>query len=781
MSYSGRIRTAVDVWRGDHDRTLPDDRVGKACSHWPVPAAWRPGGHALQAGVGQPAFPGRSMRVWALLILLMLIDGVISGWNIGRTPYASFYVDAARSMSLDRRALAFGAFDPSATITLDKLSGFLVPQVLSTWLFGFHRWSVMLPQVIEGMITVLAAYVIGARWKGAGVGLFAALAMTTTPLLTSMFGRSSEDCLITMGLALAFWCWQSAILSGRLVPLLCSCGWVAVGFQAKMMQAWFIIPALAVGYLLAAPNPVSQRIRRAVLAGVVTIVLSLSWMTAIQLVRTSERPYIDGTTSNNSFAMVFGFNGFDRVFPNVIPGAVDAAAPVITGPAKGPGTGGTILGRAQQGSLLKLVQPIYATQVGWLYPLVAAGILLGLRPAVASFRRRRSAAASPEAEELTPGLAPPDRSGQADGPPLSRLGARSRAISGNGARSTGTSDPGGAATQRRWNASTGTTLAITLWLATVAAFVTVAPIPHTSYLAAVTVQIAVLAAAGLIEGAGMWLRHRSRADRSLAAALLALQTGWACVVMAYSGVAPRFLLPLVAVAGFGTAALLSRASKSRTATQLLLGCSAVAVFMAPACWTSFNITTTNAAYDDAHGGPAQSGPNFGHPALSAGGQQFVVANPLQSIADPVLSPAEQALVTYLKARTPAGATLMTTDSWRQAEPYIVDDGLNVTAVGGYTGQAPTPTVPETMAFINDKHWSFFLIHDLSGQQTNRGTYLTRDVIHPPGMFDGVTALTLRNWLTTHCTVIPAVDYELQGLHLTAQTLYHCPPGPPKAP
>jgi Dolichyl-phosphate-mannose-protein mannosyltransferase len=117
--------------------------------------------------------------------------------------------------------------------------------VLSIWVFGVHPWSTMLPQVVEGMITALAAYVVGARWKGSATGLLAAATTATTPSLSAMFGRSSEDALITMALACALWCWQSAILSG-LPPLLGSCPWVAVGFQANMLQARFIIPALGI-------------------------------------------------------------------------------------------------------------------------------------------------------------------------------------------------------------------------------------------------------------------------------------------------------------------------------------------------------------------------------------------------------------------------------------------------------------------------------------------------------------------------------------------------------
>ena len=160
--------------------------------------------------------------------------------------------------------------------------------------------------------------------------MLAALAMATTPLLASMFfGHLMEDGLLTMSLALALLCWAVGSAEWpELSSLLLSAGWVAIGFQAKMMQAWLIVPGLAAGYLLGAPHPLAQRLRRGVLAGAVTVGLSLSWMTAIQLIPAADRPYIDGSTNNNAYSMVFGDNGFNRLVPNLIPGAIGDTSPV---------------------------------------------------------------------------------------------------------------------------------------------------------------------------------------------------------------------------------------------------------------------------------------------------------------------------------------------------------------------------------------------------------------------------------------------------------------------
>lgn len=51
-------------------------------------------------------------------------------------------------MSVSWKAFFFGASDRLATITLDKLAGFLIPQALSARIFGFSPISLAVPQII---------------------------------------------------------------------------------------------------------------------------------------------------------------------------------------------------------------------------------------------------------------------------------------------------------------------------------------------------------------------------------------------------------------------------------------------------------------------------------------------------------------------------------------------------------------------------------------------------------------------------------------------------------
>ena len=131
---------------------------------------------------------------WArpLLLAIAAVAALLYAWNITHAGLAPLYSVAVESMSENWKAFFYGAFDPKATITIDKLALFL-PQALSARLFGFHQWSLALPQVIEGVISVLVMYRVVRRWAGVLPGLLTALLFTLTPIAASMFGHSMED------------------------------------------------------------------------------------------------------------------------------------------------------------------------------------------------------------------------------------------------------------------------------------------------------------------------------------------------------------------------------------------------------------------------------------------------------------------------------------------------------------------------------------------------------------------------------------------------------------
>ena len=79
-----------------------------------------------------------------------------------------------------------------------------------------------------------------------------------------------------------------------------------------MIEAWAVLPAFGLAYVIAAPGPVSRRLGRLAIAGVVTVAVSLSWMTAVTLIPAADRPYVDGSRHDSVYEQVFAYNGVYR-------------------------------------------------------------------------------------------------------------------------------------------------------------------------------------------------------------------------------------------------------------------------------------------------------------------------------------------------------------------------------------------------------------------------------------------------------------------------------------
>ncbi|MBO0804753.1 MAG: glycosyltransferase family 39 protein [Nocardiopsaceae bacterium] len=377
--------------------TCPDPSPGEKVPSWKV---WR-------SPPGQPA--------WARPALLGIaaVAALLYALNIVHAGYAPLYSSAVKTMSQSWKAFLFGGLNSQAT--LDKLPGSFMVQALSARIFGYHAWSLALPQVIEGVISTLVMYRIVRRWAGAAPGLLAAGLFATTPIVASMFGHSMEDGALVMCLVLAADSAQRAMIEARLRSLLWAGFWIGIGFQAKMLEAWMLLPALALAYLLTAPGSLRRRLWHLAAAGLVMLAVSFSLIAVYTLTPASDRPYISGSTDNSALAMVFGYNGLGRFGINV-PGAENinaglAPGAVTTGnkPPAGsveprPGSGShaesssaraghsPVPSSAVQANMVggtnsgwdKLFGGRFGPEAGWLYPIALLTLAAGLW-----WRRRR--------------------------------------------------------------------------------------------------------------------------------------------------------------------------------------------------------------------------------------------------------------------------------------------------------------------------------------------------------------------------------------------------------
>jgi len=97
---------------------------------------------------------------WARPALLMItaVALVVHGWDVHRMQLHLYYETAVKSMSSNWTAFLYGTVDPAATLTMDKVPGVFWVQALSARLFGFSSWSVLLPQLLAGAVTILVLY-----------------------------------------------------------------------------------------------------------------------------------------------------------------------------------------------------------------------------------------------------------------------------------------------------------------------------------------------------------------------------------------------------------------------------------------------------------------------------------------------------------------------------------------------------------------------------------------------------------------------------------------------
>ncbi|MGO9196742.1 MAG: ArnT family glycosyltransferase [Acidimicrobiales bacterium] len=256
----------------------------------------------------------RDQPSWArpALFGIAAVAAFLYAWRAG-SYLEIYYAAAVRSMSMSWHDFVFGAFDPAGTVSLDKLPGAFWLQALSVRVFGLHTWAIILPQVLEGTLTVVVGYRVVRRLSGAIAGLVAASVLVISPATVTLDRGNISDTLMVLLLVLAANAAVSAVVTGHVRHLLLAGAWLGLAFQAKMIEAWFVLPALALVYLVAAPAGWWRRALGVVAMALAAGVVSLSWMGYVSLTPASHRPYVDGSRDNSVFQQVFVYNGFGRI------------------------------------------------------------------------------------------------------------------------------------------------------------------------------------------------------------------------------------------------------------------------------------------------------------------------------------------------------------------------------------------------------------------------------------------------------------------------------------
>lgn len=262
----------------------------------------------------------RALRRWQpwALAAICVVAAVLYAWDIaGGQVGNSYYSAAVKSMSSSVTNFLFGSFDAYGVFTVDKPPMSLWPQVVSVWIFGFHGWALLLPQVVEGVAAVVLLHRTVRRWAGENVALLAALILTLTPITVAINRDNNPDTLLVLLLVASAYALTRSLQAEQGGPrtrwLLWCAFFIGCGFVTKMLQAWIVVPGFAAAYLVGSAAPVRRRILDVLAAAGVLIVSSFWWVALVDL-WPGEKPYIGGSEDGTALDLILGYNGFGRVF-----------------------------------------------------------------------------------------------------------------------------------------------------------------------------------------------------------------------------------------------------------------------------------------------------------------------------------------------------------------------------------------------------------------------------------------------------------------------------------
>ncbi|MEV7213602.1 glycosyltransferase family 39 protein [Kitasatospora cineracea] len=332
-SWAGRLRTLpARTWRG-----RPDD------PRWV-----------------RPAFLG-----------LLLATAVLYFWNLTASGWANaFYSAAVQAGSVSWKAMFFGSSDSANFITVDKPPLSLWPMALSARLFGLSSFSVLAPQVLMGVGTVATVYAALRRRFTPLAGLVAGAALALTPVAALMFRFNNPDALLVLLLTLAAYGTVRATETASTRWLVFVGVMFGLGFLTKTLQAFLVLPAFALVYLVCAPTGPGRRFLQLLYGTLAMVVAGGWWVAIVELMPASARPYIGGSQDNSFLSLTFGYNGFGRITGDET-GSVGGGG----GGRMGGGGGGGMWGST---GITRLFDGDIGGQIAWLMPAALILLLFGL-------------------------------------------------------------------------------------------------------------------------------------------------------------------------------------------------------------------------------------------------------------------------------------------------------------------------------------------------------------------------------------------------------------------
>ncbi len=639
------------------------------------------------------------------LFLILCLAAFLSVFNIWNLGYSNeFYAASVKSMLTSWKNFFFVSLDPGGWVTVDKPPVSLWIQAAFAKVFGFYGWSIILPDCIAAVASVLILYRTVRRGFGEAAGLISALVLALSPIFILISKTNNTDSILIFFMVCSVWAMTAAAETGKTRWLMLSMVFLGIAYNAKTLEAFLILPALVAVYLFATDLRWKQRILRLVAAALVLAAVSLSWSAAVDLTPADQRPYVDNSSTNSELELALQYNGIQRIFGQMRGGGSGFRAPSAEKPASGssapslPGGGtGSPRGGSEEGrgmpsgsgggagnsmfngggspSPLRMFNTTLGGQDSWLLPLglfsIAVLLVLFFRADKEDKKRRR------------------------------RLLA-----------------------------------AVLLWggsVVTMCVYFSISEFFHPYYLSVMAPFLAALVGIGLTQMARLY-RRRGAAGFFLPAALAATAAVQAVLLLEYS-YHEEVLIPVVcAAAGVPAVLLLALRLAGRNPSQKLTAALTAAAFagllVAPAVWTGYSAMAGNVSAQIPSAGPSaeESASRDGSGRFSgrggaAPGADSETAPGAGSETTPGAgfgagrgrTSGSTELIRFLEKNNTGEKFLAAVPSAAEAEPIILATGRPVMAVGGFSGSTQTLTVEKLRQMVKNGEIRYYLLGGSGGR------------------------------------------------------------------
>ncbi|ASZ03175.1 MULTISPECIES: glycosyltransferase family 39 protein [Bacillus] len=634
----------------------------------------------------------KKREIDAVLILILLASAFLNMYNIWNDDTVNpYYTAAVTSMLQSFHNFFYASFDAAGFITVDKPPVTYQIQTISALIFGMHGWSVILPQALAGVGSVLFMYLLIKPTFGKTAARIASFVMACTPIAVAVARTNNVDALLVFFLLFATWLLFKAIRKGKLIWLLAAFFVVGVGFNTKMLQAYMILPAFLLFYMMAANTAIKKKIISLVSALAVLAAVSLSWPLIVDNIPAGKRPYVGSSQTNSVLELAFGYNGIQR----------------LTGQSSGGGQGGpdgnASKGMSSSGGSSQMQKP-------------AGQSASGDKSQTGSMTAPPSNGQMPSGGQGGP---PSGGDGGKGGPGggKSGTGTGSKMQSGSGMFGTGTPGPlrlfqqelsdqiswllpfaifglaglliAGARERRRLSAEQKETIFWAAWLVPIAGFFSVAEFFHHYYLIMLAPPIAALTGAGWVALVHLYRKQAGWKTWLLPAAIL-VTTGFELFILKnYNDqIGAGWSIGAGVLGAVAAIALFVFKQRQKPLSYYVSLAALLVLMVMPIYWASTPLL---------YGGNS-SLPETGPQLASAGGKGMGMDN----------ASVNTKLINYLEKHNAGADYLFAATDSNTAAPYIIKTKKAVMAIGGFSGSDPAITLTQFKKLVKEGKVKYFL-------------------------------------------------------------------------